>query len=84
MSEKTIKTINEKINRITGINLIESNYINTHFFDDILSFKPYQVAVIIYICSNIYNIDLYDKVELDDLSLGNICKKIESIKPKEF
>ena len=71
--------INEKISMITGVDLIKSNHVNTNFFDDILSFKPYQVALIIYICSSLYDIDLYDKIKLDDLSLNKIYEKIESM-----
>lgn len=79
MIEETIIIVNNKISTITGINLIESNCANTNFFDDILSFKPYQVAMIIYVCASIYNIDLYDKIELDDLCLNKICQKIVSM-----
>ena len=79
MIEETIIMVNNKISTITGINLIESNHANTNFFDDILSFKPYQVAMIIYACSSIYNVDLYDKIELDDLCLNKICQKIVSM-----
>ena len=76
MIEKIITEVNKKIQKITCINLIEVDEKNTNFFDDILSFKPYQVALIIYACSRKYNIDFYSQVKLDDLCLEKLSEII--------
>lgn len=78
MNENILKTVNEKINKITNVNLIELEAENMNFFDDIIAFKPYQVALILYACFTSYNVNLYDKIKLDDLCLNKICDKIAS------
>lgn len=79
MNQEILNNINKKIITITGIDLIKLGEISTNFFEDVLSFKPYQVALIIYACSNSYNIDLYGNITLEDLCLKGICHRIETL-----
>lgn len=70
--------INELIYKITRIDLIKQDKMQVNFFELELNLKPYQVAMILFSCSTLFGVDLYNKVYLDDLSLHKICSIIVS------
>lgn len=47
-----------------------------NFFGNELNFKPHEVAAVLYKCFSYYNVDLYDKIELEDLTIIKIAKLI--------
>lgn len=47
-----------------------------NFFGDELNYKSHEVAAVLYKCFSFYNVDLYDKIELEDLTVIKISKLI--------
>lgn len=47
-----------------------------NFFGENLNYEPHEVAAILYKCFNYYNVNLYDELTLDDLSIVKIAELI--------
>ena len=79
MDTDILFSINQIIMQVTFINIFDRNMEEVNFFSEALNMEPYQVAMIIVLCSKMYKIDLYSKVQLSDLSLAGIAALVQKM-----